>query len=106
MGTGIGAFPYMIIFPQDEHERLLIEHLHAKAGVDCRARRWSSTGFDDHGDRVTALRLQRPDGSQQTWRPRCAGSSAATAPAPGCARSSGAEFPGGTYAHVSTSPTP
>ncbi len=95
MGTGISAFPYMIIFPQDEHERLLIEHLHA-AGVDVE-RPLELTGFDDHGDRVTA-RLQRPDGSQQTcdaaWLVGCDG-----------ARSRvrevlGAEFPGGTYSHV------
>ena len=27
MGTGLSPFPYVLIFPQDEHERLLIERL-------------------------------------------------------------------------------
>src|SRR5947208_13468340 len=27
MGVGVSAFPYVVIFPQDEHERLLIERL-------------------------------------------------------------------------------
>ena len=29
MGRGLSPFPYAIIFPQDEHERLLIERLKA-----------------------------------------------------------------------------
>src|SRR5258707_5307001 len=32
MGAGISPFPYALIFPQDEHERLLIDRL-AEAGV-------------------------------------------------------------------------
>ena len=27
MGRGLSPFPYALMFPQDEHERLLIEHL-------------------------------------------------------------------------------
>ena len=27
MGEGLSPFPYAVIFPQDEHERLLIERL-------------------------------------------------------------------------------
>jgi 2-polyprenyl-6-methoxyphenol hydroxylase-like FAD-dependent oxidoreductase len=33
MGVGLSPFPYPLIFPQDEHERLLIERL-AEAGVN------------------------------------------------------------------------
>src|SRR5207248_11791695 len=33
MGAGISPYPYPVIFPQDEHERLLIERL-SKAGVE------------------------------------------------------------------------
>src|SRR5213595_395914 len=33
MGTGISPYPYVLIFPQDEHERLLIDRL-AQAGVE------------------------------------------------------------------------
>src|SRR5229473_1989447 len=32
MGKGLSPFPYLLIFPQDEHERLLIDRL-AEAGV-------------------------------------------------------------------------
>src|SRR5262245_404653 len=33
MGAGLSPFPYALIFPQDEHERLLIERL-AEAGLE------------------------------------------------------------------------
>src|SRR5947208_5730007 len=33
MGAGISPFPYALIFPQDEHERLLIDTL-AESGVE------------------------------------------------------------------------
>src|SRR5262245_32452198 len=33
MGAGLSPFPYALIFPQDEHERLLIERL-AESGVE------------------------------------------------------------------------
>ena len=32
MGAGLSPFPYALIFPQDEHERLLVERL-SEAGV-------------------------------------------------------------------------
>src|SRR5678816_4380342 len=32
-GTGVSPFPYALIYPQDEHERLLIDRL-AESGVD------------------------------------------------------------------------
>lgn len=95
MGTGISAFPYMIIFPQDEHERLLIEHLHA-AGVDVE-RPLELMGFDDHGDHVTA-RLRRPDGSEEkcnaAWLAGCDGARSRVREVLGTA------FPGGTYSHL------
>jgi 2-polyprenyl-6-methoxyphenol hydroxylase-like FAD-dependent oxidoreductase len=37
MGRGLSPFPYAIIFPQDEHERLLIERLKA-CGVELERR--------------------------------------------------------------------
>jgi len=95
MGVGISPFPYMMVFPQDEHERLLIEHLHA-AGIEVE-RPLELTGFDDHGDRVT-VHLRRPDGAAETceaaWLVGCDG-----------ARSRvrellGTGFPGGTYSHL------
>ena len=95
MGAGISPYPYMLIFPQDEHERLLIAFL-AAAGVEVE-RRTELLGFEDTGGRVLA-RLRCPDGTQETCE---------VAYLAGCdgARSVVREalhvgFPGGTYAHI------
>src|SRR5260370_4362791 len=37
MGAGLSPYPYSLIFPQDEHERLLIDRL-AEAGVEVERR--------------------------------------------------------------------
>src|SRR3984957_14906720 len=63
MGVGLSPFPYVLIFPQDEHERLLIERL-AEAGVQVE-RRTELTAFEDTGSRVIA-HLQSADGEQET----------------------------------------
>jgi len=62
MGKGLSPFPYALIFPQDEHERLLIERL-GEAGVQIE-RRTELTKFEDAGGRVLA-QLKRPDGEQE-----------------------------------------
>src|SRR5437764_12592141 len=49
-GVGLSPFPYAVIFPQDEHERLLIERLR-EAGVTVEPR-VELLGFEDGGDRV------------------------------------------------------
>jgi 2-polyprenyl-6-methoxyphenol hydroxylase-like FAD-dependent oxidoreductase len=59
MGAGISPYPYAFIFPQDEHERLLIDRLRA-AGVPVE-RETELAGFGEHGDRIVA-RLKRADG--------------------------------------------
>src|ERR1700730_9193667 len=59
MGAGLSPFPYALLFPQDEHERLLIDRL-AEAGVEVE-RRTELLGFEDATGRVRAL-LKRPDG--------------------------------------------
>jgi 2-polyprenyl-6-methoxyphenol hydroxylase-like FAD-dependent oxidoreductase len=94
-GMDISPFSYVIIFPQDEHERLLIERLRA-AGIEVE-RPVELTAFDDRGDRIVA-RLRRPDGAKETCE---------AAYLAGCdgARSNvrdllGTGFPGGTYSHV------
>src|SRR5205085_1614709 len=61
IGKGISPFPYMIIFPQDEHERLLIERLRER-GIEVE-RPVELTTFDDRGDRVAA-RLRVADGGE------------------------------------------
>ena len=95
MGKGLSPFPYMLIFPQDEHERLLIEHL-AQAGVAVE-RQTELLGFDDDGARVRA-RLRRPDGAEEVceadYLAGCDGARSTVREA------LGAGFPGGTYDHL------
>src|SRR5215212_1682157 len=56
LGQGLSPFPYMLIFPQDEHERLLIAHL-AKAGVAVE-RPIELLDCKEHNDQIEAhLRL-------------------------------------------------
>src|SRR6185436_5080874 len=62
LGAGISPFPYVIIFPQDEHERLLIDRL-APAGVDVE-RETELVAFEESAGRVHA-RLRRADGSTE-----------------------------------------
>ena len=64
MGAGISPYPYPIIFPQDEHERLLIERL-AKLGVQ--VDRLTELLDFETADPVMA-RIKRPDGAVDTCR--------------------------------------
>src|SRR5262245_30710882 len=59
MGAGISPYRFAFIFPQDEHERLLIDCL-ADAGVSVE-RETEFLGCEDRGDHVVA-RLKRADG--------------------------------------------
>src|SRR4051812_23867967 len=60
LGAGLSPYPYALIFPQDEHERLLIERL-AERGVAVE-RSTELLDFDMTADAVTA-RLKRRDGT-------------------------------------------
>src|ERR1700732_1951812 len=62
MGAGLSPFPYALIFPQDEHERLLIDRL-AESGVHIE-RQTELLGFEDAAGRAIA-RLKRPDGASE-----------------------------------------
>jgi 2-polyprenyl-6-methoxyphenol hydroxylase-like FAD-dependent oxidoreductase len=95
MGAGLSPFPFAQIFPQDEHERLLIERL-AEAGVEVE-RGTELVHFGDEAGRVHA-QLKRADGTLETCE---------AAYIAGCdgAHSSVREalnigFPGGTYTHL------
>jgi 2-polyprenyl-6-methoxyphenol hydroxylase-like FAD-dependent oxidoreductase len=95
MGADISPFPYPLIFPQDEHERLLVDRL-AEAGVQVE-RHTELLDFDDSHGRIHA-RMKGADGAAQT----CDAAFIA-----GCdgARSTVREalkigFPGGTYEHL------
>src|SRR5215472_13600601 len=92
IGSDLTPYSFLHIFPQDEHERLLIERL-AALGVSVE-RRTELASFTDKGRRVLA-RLRGPEGREES----CEASYIA-----GCdgARSTvreviGTGFPGGTY---------
>jgi len=62
MGEGLSPFPYLVIFPQDQHERLLIERL-GQAGVTVE-RGVELLGFDQLPGLVR-VRLRHPDGREE-----------------------------------------
>jgi 2-polyprenyl-6-methoxyphenol hydroxylase-like FAD-dependent oxidoreductase len=95
MGAGISPFPYALIFPQDEHECLLVDRL-AEAGVEVE-RRTELLGFDDTNGRVLA-RLRSADGSQEVCEAAyIAGCDGAHSTVRGVLK---IDFPGGSYAHL------
>jgi len=92
VGSDLTPHPFLHIFPQDQHERLLVERLET-VGVFVE-RRTELVSFSDEGGRVIA-RLRDPEGREES----CEASYIA-----GCdgARSTvrgtiGTGFPGGTY---------
>lgn len=95
MGTGLSPFPYALVFPQDEHERLLIARLR-EAGVEVE-RQTELLRFEETADGVIG-NLRHADGMEE---------SCTAAYIAGCdgARSTmrealGIGFPGGTYEHM------
>ena len=95
VGEDLTAYPFLEIFPQDQHERLLIERLE-KLGVSVE-RQTELTEFTDDGGHLGA-RLHRSDGKEEECEVRYIA---------GCdgARSTvreivGTGFPGGTYRQV------
>src|SRR3569623_1122609 len=95
IGRGLSPFPFPLIYPQDAHEKLLIEYL-AKLGVQV-ARQTELLRFEQNATGVSVV-LGRTDGSEE----RCDADYLA-----GCdgARSKVREglnigFPGGTYEHM------
>jgi 2-polyprenyl-6-methoxyphenol hydroxylase-like FAD-dependent oxidoreductase len=92
IGSDLTPYPFLHIFPQDQHEQLLIERLEA-VGVSVE-RRTELISFADDGARVMA-RLRGPEGQEEGCEARYIA---------GCdgARSTvretiGTGFPGGTY---------
>jgi 2-polyprenyl-6-methoxyphenol hydroxylase-like FAD-dependent oxidoreductase len=94
-GAKITPYPFVLIYPQDQHEQFLIERLE-KMGVTVQ-RNTEMLGFEDKGGHV-AVRLRGPDGTERV----CEAGYVA-----GCdgARSTtrhllGAGFAGGTYERI------
>ena len=63
IGSDLTPYPFLHIFPQDQHERLLIERLE-RLGVSVE-RRTELVSFTDEGERVIA-RLRGPAGQDET----------------------------------------
>jgi 2-polyprenyl-6-methoxyphenol hydroxylase-like FAD-dependent oxidoreductase len=94
LGLGLTPFPFPTIFPQDEHERLLIGRLH-ELGIEVE-RPVELTGFEESDGQVRAV-LSR-SGTQEictaAYLAGCDGARSAVREA------IGAGFPGGTYDHL------
>src|SRR5215472_9322584 len=95
VGADITPYPFLHIFPQDEHERLLIARLEAM-GIAVE-RRTELVGYSDEGDRIVA-RLRDASGGEE----RCeAGYIAGCDGAHSLVRQTmGTGFPGGTYQQI------
>jgi 2-polyprenyl-6-methoxyphenol hydroxylase-like FAD-dependent oxidoreductase len=92
LGRGLTPYPFLHIYPQDEHERLLIERLDG-FGVQVE-RRTTLIGFEQQADGVVA-QLRGADGARQqvscTFLCGCDGARSAVR------EGMGTGFPGGTY---------
>ncbi len=95
LGTGLSPFPFALLFPQDEHERLLIDRLH-DIGVEVE-RRTELVSFEDADGRIRA-RLRREGGSEEiceaSYISGCDGAHSTVRDTLGIG------FPGGLYDHL------
>jgi len=94
IGDGISAFDFLLIYPQDEHEKLLIDRL-AERGVTVE-RSTELLRFDQSDSAVQAT-LRLPDGAEETcgcvYLAGCDGARSRVR------ETLGTGFPGGTYEH-------
>ncbi|WP_137171734.1 FAD-dependent oxidoreductase [Massilia sp. HP4] len=94
-GDKLTPYPFVLVYPQDQHERLLLRHLE-KAGVHVQ-RLVELLAFEDREDYVVA-RLRDADGGLRECEARflagCDGASSTVR------QTLGAGFPGGTYDHI------
>ncbi|UWF47392.1 FAD-dependent monooxygenase [Pseudomonas sp. N3-W] len=95
IGEGLTPYSFMEIFPQDAHEKLLIERLE-RFGVRVE-RNTELERFKETGDGITA-QLRLPDGQQQTFEASylagCDGARSIVR------KTLDADFPGGTYQQI------
>ena len=95
IGAGISPFPYALVFPQDEHEQLLIDRLH-DLGVEV-LRQTTLKGFEEIGEGIRAT-LVTADGHHTVRSARfvagCDGAHSTVR------ETLGIGFPGGTYEHT------
>jgi 2-polyprenyl-6-methoxyphenol hydroxylase-like FAD-dependent oxidoreductase len=95
IGEGISPFPYALVFPQDEHEQLLVDRLRS-LGVEVQ-RQTALTRFEETDGGVRAT-LETADGRQSVRSARfiagCDGAHSQVR------EGLGIGFPGGTYEHT------
>jgi 2-polyprenyl-6-methoxyphenol hydroxylase-like FAD-dependent oxidoreductase len=95
MGEGQTAFPFLLIFPQDEHEKLLLRKL-AELGVQVE-RTTELLHFEQREGLVRAV-LMAPDRSQEIFQAAflagCDGANSTVR------KTLTTQFPGGTYSHL------
>lgn len=95
IGEDLTPYPFLQIFPQDEHEQLLIERLE-RLGVRVE-RDTELLAFTDHGHLINA-RLRGPDGREEHcqafYLAGCDGARSTVR------KTLGTGFPGGTYQQV------
>ncbi|HEY6333152.1 MAG TPA: FAD-dependent monooxygenase, partial [Blastocatellia bacterium] len=95
LGASISFYPYALIFPQDEHEQMLIEQL-ARRGVHVE-RSTELVDFADSGDGITAA-IRKNSGQTESVRSAflagCDGAHSVVR------KKLGIEFPGGTYSEL------
>jgi 2-polyprenyl-6-methoxyphenol hydroxylase-like FAD-dependent oxidoreductase len=95
LGAGLSPFPYALMYPQDEHERFLIECLAAE-GIHVE-RSTELAGFQ-HADCSVRAQIVKPDGTREFCR---VGYIAGCDGAHSIVRERlGIGFPGGTYEHT------
>jgi 2-polyprenyl-6-methoxyphenol hydroxylase-like FAD-dependent oxidoreductase len=94
-GAALTPYPFVLVYPQDRHEHLLVERL-AALGVTVE-RQTELLAFEDRGDTVGA-RLRMPDGAEQVGTARylaaCDGARSTVR------HGLDMGFEGGTYRHV------
>jgi 2-polyprenyl-6-methoxyphenol hydroxylase-like FAD-dependent oxidoreductase len=95
VGGGLTPYPFLHIFPQDQHERLLLQRLQ-ELGVSVE-RGTELVGYTEQADRVVA-RLRGPGGEEEsceaTYVAGCDGARSLVR------ETMGTGFPGGTYRQV------
>jgi 2-polyprenyl-6-methoxyphenol hydroxylase-like FAD-dependent oxidoreductase len=95
MGKGLTPYPFLHIFPQDEHEKLLVEKLETM-GVSVE-RKTELLSFTEKSDGVV-VRLRGPDGNEEDceaiYLAGCDGARSKVR------ETIGTGFPGGTYEHL------
>ena len=96
IGEGLTPYAFLEMYPQDEHERLLIDRLEAGFGITVE-RNTELHSFEQTGDGITA-RLRLPDGQEETcqacYLAGCDGARSIVR------KTLDTGFPGGTYQQI------